>query len=1430
MEFLNLVEANASLHRGRISLGDLKKNLEKPGYVSSKLEFCKNAYSNDAALYLVQSGKTKLFTTLTDLHLQGCNQITNAGIKWLTKVLEGTKKCKSIYLDGCHQLTDDDLALLLTAVPSITLFSLTGVSIRHLSHPAEKTFLINGCPVLTGGEKLVDLNHSHAIVVPQRHLAGCFVEFFKTKKTLQKLSTGQIQSFNQVMDFPIKDWKVTLTEILLDHPMFDVMISSHPVQVIITFDTSKGDLDGIKKHIVDTIARVVTKAAFTTVYPKNKEPEVKKEEVENDETKLKVEGEVAEETENTEEEKKTVEALAIKKPEEKKPEAVKEIDEKPEVVRHFRECEFLLIQIGKPSELIEELQQFISGDILKTKLELLDKSIEYHEQHFSDLDMLGQNAYASLCAAKEKLETFNTQKNDRIHFMSVDMDSEECLNGVYDKMTEVLDCRKHHQEIRYKIAEKFEKYLSVVLETVKKNEIIDISSGLTENLDISGAEFLSIAKLLQEQGKVVILQLCSKTLIIDLAFLKSMVDNAGKQISSTSTSQNYSTAIKNQGRALTLDRASKHFGCTLKEDDEKSTLLLKILQDYCGLVELPVWRLKPEDQQFIYVVQDKLEKLSVSLETFYSEKKPSNFVVMEKSYKFIYPVAKEVLSGVVSSAAKYGRTIFVTAEGAVFQIGCVQTVVKTLNWSGDNREIVVQSKCYLPDLKTEPVNDETEFYVKEYTWNIFCLYTDMIDKVLKQRDIIYLESGDVPNGFVHNSFGCKHLWKKIDSMFNQSVCSMCNRCCGHGRECKYNGIMGDNFRECLCKTSLPGCVDCGICTDCAADLWELRSYLRPQPFCNNRRVVQSPSTYWESVLNKVPLDPLAYNEVEMIYNTDGRHGVFLREAEDGAVVSVFPGKATALASADQVTSGKIVEKFKTLIKDVEDPLYLCNYGDSIKIRISDPSRIITKDTGGELDLTGIKESKVVYQPIICRDLKVSHETGLLCYDPRSSSLPVAQFIGAECFSENLKKFSYKIIHEGKSRYIGIGVAPRDYVPNRMPGWNSTSYGYHADDGGIYTEKSSSNTKFARCYKGDIMSVYCDTEAKDIKFYKNDKLIYKVPEESINVPTHGFFPMVALHSAGECVKLLEKEPWTLRSHHTVSISGKWSYDAYKYGNMWISPTKNLSMTPKDKTDFLTGWVILHNPTKGLIGYQINPGVLIESTEIGSLGPNESLPFQMKRNTPEDEEVEIEWIAIDKIKDYSIDDIKQLFTEAHENRKYSHKLKLIKEGKASSTETLPTFSETEDIDGYKLDVIKNSTLVNSYVLKKGRYCIEVAKIDGKDEYLMKRPKCPSFMYPPILKRGMKVITCVKVEESETMRYEEKVISRVQDDGKIEYLLSNDDDEDEESLGQSECTLLTDQAYKDLQTLRKEKKEAGNVVMYSGTKEQHRLEKTLYQHLLS
>ena len=65
----------------------------------------------------------------------------------------------------------------------------------------------------------------------------------------------------------------------------------------------------------------------------------------------------------------------------------------------------------------------------------------------------------------------------------------------------------------------------------------------------------------------------------------------------------------------------------------------------------------------------------------------------------------------------------------------------------DYGAITIQSKCYFPDYrKNEALDEETETNIKEYVWNIFCLYTDLMEKLLKQRNVVYQSSGDIPKG------------------------------------------------------------------------------------------------------------------------------------------------------------------------------------------------------------------------------------------------------------------------------------------------------------------------------------------------------------------------------------------------------------------------------------------------------------------------------------------------------------------------------------------------------------------------------------------------------------------------------------------------------------------------------------------------------------
>ena len=61
----------------------------------------------------------------------------------------------------------------------------------------------------------------------------------------------------------------------------------------------------------------------------------------------------------------------------------------------------------------------------------------------------------------------------------------------------------------------------------------------------------------------------------------------------------------------------------------------------------------------------------------------------------------------------------------------------------------MQSKCYMPDLESHEdakVSKETTSYVKEYTWNIFCIFTDLIDDLLQRENITAAVIKDIPMG------------------------------------------------------------------------------------------------------------------------------------------------------------------------------------------------------------------------------------------------------------------------------------------------------------------------------------------------------------------------------------------------------------------------------------------------------------------------------------------------------------------------------------------------------------------------------------------------------------------------------------------------------------------------------------------------------------
>ena len=73
-------------------------------------------------------------------------------------------------------------------------------------------------------------------------------------------------------------------------------------------------------------------------------------------------------------------------------------------------------------------------------------------------------------------------------------------------------------------------------------------------------------------------------------------------------------------------------------------------------------------------------------------------------------------------------------------------------------------------------------------------------------------------------------------------------------------------------------------------------------------------------------------------------------------------------------------------------------------------------------------------------------------------------------------FEIEILNSGRSNRIGLGLAHRNYPLNRMPGWNTRSVGYHADDGKLFHQNGSGEAFGDTCGVGDRMG--CGVEFVD----------------------------------------------------------------------------------------------------------------------------------------------------------------------------------------------------------------------------------------------------------------------------------------------------------------------------------------------------------------
>lgn len=81
-------------------------------------------------------------------------------------------------------------------------------------------------------------------------------------------------------------------------------------------------------------------------------------------------------------------------------------------------------------------------------------------------------------------------------------------------------------------------------------------------------------------------------------------------------------------------------------------------------------------------------------------------------------------------------------------------------------------------------------------------------------------------------------------------------------------------------------------------------------------------------------------------------------------------------------------------------------------------------------------------------------------------------------------FEVTVISRGQKGYIGVGFSTRNVDLERLPGWNTESYGYHGDDGKAFASSGTGQAYGPRFTSGDVIGCGIDFVARRAFFVKN----------------------------------------------------------------------------------------------------------------------------------------------------------------------------------------------------------------------------------------------------------------------------------------------------------------------------------------------------------
>ncbi|KAI6182020.1 hypothetical protein M3Y99_01963500 [Aphelenchoides fujianensis] len=153
----------------------------------------------------------------------------------------------------------------------------------------------------------------------------------------------------------------------------------------------------------------------------------------------------------------------------------------------------------------------------------------------------------------------------------------------------------------------------------------------------------------------------------------------------------------------------------------------------------------------------------------------------------------------------------------------------------------------------------------------------------------------------------------------------------------------------------------------------------------------------------------------------------------------------------------------------------------------------------------------------CRLLRLSSDNLKVQYNGKGESHRDAAAVRANCsIPRNCGIFYFEIdvLEKGESGFIGIGLCEKNVDINRLPGWETTSYGYHGDDGNFFASSGKGVTFGPKFGTGDTVGCGINFITRSIFFTKNG---VNLGTAAVNISIdHPLYPTVGMQTPGEVV--------------------------------------------------------------------------------------------------------------------------------------------------------------------------------------------------------------------------------------------------------------------------------------------------------------------------